>query len=256
MDDPREVFAGKKNNENFVSVNVLPKKMRNCILFIRGFNTDNIDNGDQYSNIYQVLSQKSDIEYLRYSINDDICEVYKNLCNKVMNNCYTHLIGHSMGGGLLMKYIHENKHHVSKYKKIILLMPLVYKTIINSCVSYLPFIRYMYFPKAFLLPASKLYTNGNLLNDNFLFIHLSQVVDMYHKLMLNSEDLVLSLNSNSNIFLFYADGEAFNTIPNNILSKIRNVVNVKGLHECFNSLDTSKLFFDKLLPHLDNLSPT
>ena len=53
------------------------------------------------------------------------------------------------------------------------------------------------------------------------------------------------------IFLFYADGEAFNTIPNNILGKIRNVVNVRGMHECFNSFDTSKLFFDTLLPYLD-----
>jgi pimeloyl-ACP methyl ester carboxylesterase len=224
------------------------------ILFIRGFGTDNIKTSDTYANIYIILSQDVNkiVRYFNYSPNEDIVKVYKRLCKVIKDNDFTHLVGHSMGGGLLMRYIYDHANDVSKYKQVILLMPLIYKIPFNKFFFNIPFVRNISVPNALVLPSSKAYSRGNILNDGFKLSKLKQVVEMYKEIMLESGEFVETLNDNrSNIVLFYANEEGYTPIPNSVLKKIKNKVCVDGLHECFNSLETVKEFFDKFLPYLE-----
>ena len=224
------------------------------ILFIRGFGTDNIKTSDTYANIYIILSQDVNkiVRYFNYSPNEDIVKVYKRLCKVIKDNDFTHLVGHSMGGGLLMRYIYDHANDVSKYKQVILLMPLLYKIPFNKFFFNIPFVRNISVPNALVLSSSKAYSRGNILNDGFKLSKLKQIVEMYKEIMLESGEFVETLNENrSNTVIFYAREEGYTPIPNSVLKKIKNKVYVDGLHECFNSLETVKEFFDKFLPYLE-----
>ena len=70
--------------------------------------------------------------------------------------------------------------------------------------------------------------------------------------MFDSDVLVNVLNKNkSNTVLFYAREEKITPVPQRVLKKIINKKYVNGLHECFNSLETVKEFFDKFLPYFE-----
>ena len=218
--------------------------MKRNILFIRGFNTymPTQDSFDGYSNIFD----KYDLEYFNYSPDEDILEVYAQLSNRISKGKYTHLIGHSMGGGLLMRYIHDKK--IDESVKIILLMPMIYKIPLNKVIANIHCSTYLKFPKALLIPNSKLYNHGNILNDSYNLLSVSQVVSMYNNIMLEPIEFASTIN-NSNCVLFYATREAFNLIPEQSLNLIKpkNLVMINGLHECFNSLGgESREFFKKL----------
>ena len=117
--------------------------------------------------------------YFNYSPNEDIVKVYKRLCKVIKDNDFTHLIGHSMGGGLLMRYIYDHPNDVSNYKQVILLMPLLYKTPFNKFFFNIPFVRNISVPNALVLPSSKVYLRGNILNDGFKLSKLKQVNNKY-----------------------------------------------------------------------------
>jgi pimeloyl-ACP methyl ester carboxylesterase len=142
-------------------------KNKNKILFIRGFNTDNIETNDTYVNIrYVLLSHSNSITYFNYKPNQDIDKVYQKMCDIIHRGKFTHLIGHSMGGGLLMRYIADYPQTIHRFKNVILLMPLLYKEPVNNFIAKIPFVRNVYLPKSTILPASKLYRVGNFLNDD------------------------------------------------------------------------------------------
>ena len=231
---------------------------RKRILFVRGFNTDNIRTNDAYSHVREVLSQKHTVEYFGYNPNDDIEDVYQRLCETIRANRSdgpTHLIGHSMGGGLLMRWVKD--HYTTKQtkyrqiEKVVLLMPLVYKVGILESLCQITLAGRLFVPKALILPASQTFTDGNLLNDDFSLLPVKQIVGMYRRYMLDSTDLVDTLNHHSDkVVLFYAKEEAFNVIPTEILDEIDHVVYVDGLHESFNGRNTSRAFFKALLRHI------
>jgi len=236
---------------------------RKRILFVRGFNTDNIRTNDAYSHVREVLSQTHAVEYFGYNPNDDIEDVYQRLCATIRANRHdgpTRLIGHSMGGGLLMRWVKDhytsNTTKRTKYRhieKVLLLMPLVYKVGRLEWICQIPFAWRLFVPKALILPASRLFTDGNLLNDDFSLLPVKQVVGMYRRYMLEATDLIDTLNRHSDkVVLFYAKEEAFNVIPTEILDEIDQVVYVDGLHESFNGRNTSHAFFKALLPHISN----
>jgi hypothetical protein len=222
--------------------------MKRNILFIRGFNTymATQDSFDGYSNILD----KYDLEYFNYSPDEDIVEVYSQLSKRIRKGKYTHLIGHSMGGGLLMRYIHDHK--IEHSVKIILLMPMIYKIPLNKVIANIPYSGNLKFPKALIIPNSKLYNQGNILNDNYNLLSISQVVSMYNNIMLEPIEFASTIN-NSNCVLFYATREALTLIPEQSLNLIKpkNLVMINGLHECFNSIGgDSREFFQKLALHL------
>jgi pimeloyl-ACP methyl ester carboxylesterase len=222
----------------------------NKILFIRGFRTNNIKSGDTYANILIVLNQNenNDVEYFNYSMDENIVKVYKRLQRVIKNDNFTHLIGHSMGGGLLLRYMYDHPDDISRYKHVMLLMPLLYKTPFNKFFFNIPLVRRLSLPNAF---SSKTYSTGNILNDGFKYSKLQQPADMYNKIMLEADEFVDVLNENRNTVIFYAREEGYTMIPKTVLKKIKNKVYVNGPHECFNSLETVKEFFEKFLPYFD-----
>jgi pimeloyl-ACP methyl ester carboxylesterase len=227
---------------------------QNKIMFIRGFNTDNKSN-DTYANVHIVLSQNANnnITYFNYSPDENILNVYKRLSKVLKDNDFTHVVGHSMGGGLLMRYIHDHPGEISKYKRVILLMPLLYKTPRNKFLTSIPFLTNVPLPITLFLPSAKAYKTGNIINDGFKLIKYQQVGGMYKEIMLDPDIFVDALNKNrSNTVVFYASEEGLNPIPKDVLKKIKNKVIVNGLHESFNSLDTVKDFFDNFLHFFDD----
>ncbi len=217
--------------------------MKQNILFVRGFNTKLTDTFDGYSSIKNVYPHMT---YFDYSPDEDLLNVYSRLQTQIKKGKYTHLIGHSMGGGLLMRYIYDHK--VSA--KVILLMPLIYKEPVNKIIASISFASNISCPKGLLIPNSNLYDQGSFVNDTFKLVSLSQVATMYNNIMLEPEQFISKLNSCPNYTLFYATKEAFNTIPDSILSQINNVERIDGLHEAFNSVGTSNSFFKKLAKYI------
>lgn len=228
--------------------------MKNKILVVRGFDTDNIKTNDTYANIHIVLSQNANnhIVYFSYGQDENIVNVYKRLCKVLKDNVFTHLIGHSMGGGLLIHYMYDHPDDISNYKHIILLMPLLYKTPFNRFIFKIPLVRNISLPNAVILPSARIYSTGNILNDGFKFSKMKQLVDVYDKIILEADESVDVLNRNkSNTVVFYAREERITPIPQRVLKKIKNKKYVNGLHESFNSLETVKGFFEKLLPYFE-----
>ena len=103
------------------------------VLFVRGFATDINSNYackfaySSFDNFF-MMSQYN-LEYFNYSPEEDLPDVYARLCDKIENNLFDVIIGHSIGGGLLLKFLTEHKNYmdcISKTtKKIIFLMPLI-----------------------------------------------------------------------------------------------------------------------------------
>jgi pimeloyl-ACP methyl ester carboxylesterase len=227
----------------------------NKIIIVRGFGTNNIKTNDSYANILIVLTQnpKNKVEYFDYNPDEDIVKVYKRLSKVLKDGEYTHLIGHSMGGGLVMRYIYDYPDEISKYRHVILLMPLLYKNPSNNFLLNIPFLKNIPLPNAIFLPSSKAYKTGNIINDGFKLTKFKQVAGMYNEIMLDSDVFVDTLNENRlNTVLFYAIEEGYNQIPTDVLKKIKNKKYINGLHESFNSLDTVKDFFYIFLPLFDD----
>jgi uncharacterized lipoprotein YddW (UPF0748 family) len=85
-------------------------------------------------------------------------------------------------------------------------------------------------------------------NDGLRFSKLKQPVEMYKEIMLESDEFIETLNENrSNTVLFYAREEGYVAIPKDVLKQIKNKEYVNGLHESFNSLETTKEFFEKFM---------
>ena len=58
-------------------------------------------------------------------------------------------------------------------------MPLLYKTPFNKFFFNIPFVRNISVPNALVLPSSKVYLRGNILNDGFKLSKLKQVNNKY-----------------------------------------------------------------------------
>ena len=152
-----------------------------------------------------------------------------------------------------MRYIYDYPDEISKYRHVILLMPLLYKNPSNKFLLNIPFLKNIPLPNAIFLPSSKQYKTGNIINDGFKLTKFKQVAGMYNEIMLDSDVFVDTLNENRpNTVLFYAKEEGYNQIPKDVLKKIKNKKYINGLHESFNSLDTVKVFFDIFLPFFDD----
>ena len=217
------------------------------LLLIRGYNTDIAIGDDHYLYLKQHLSQKYKVTYFNYAVTDDIQMVYKQLCVLIKKKKWDVLIGHSLGGALLTKYIRNND--VSAHKRVILLMPFIGTRTIHTLASLIPPLQSLRLPKALLVPSVFLYEGACILTDSWDSIPISQVYDMYADTQVSSNDFSF-INDASNIFMFYASQELLNTIDEVYLAKIspKKLNRVDGLHEVFYTPDTknAKSFFSKL----------
>jgi hypothetical protein len=181
------------------------------------------------------------LQYFNYSIDEDLHKVYNNLDKKIKNNNYDILIGHSLGGGLLLKYFTNNKESINKYKKIIYLMPLIHQQLIRKFL-FDTFSWVKYLPKYFICPNDSLFDNGNILNDTFVIIPIHQLATQYKDI----SSLDISLINNSNSHMLYVKNELLTPIDSVTLNKITNKTIINGKHECFNETSNCTEFFSLL----------
>ena len=222
------------------------------VLFIRGFNTDLKLGNKTYITFdnYFILSEY-ELTYFNYSVDENIKDVYLNLIRVINNNNFDIIIGHSLGGALLMKFCHEFK-NIKNYKKIIFLMPLVHKINLLNIISNIPLISYLYLPKVLFMPNIFLCEDENILDDTFSLTPLKQIIQSYQDILISDENIINTLKANENCILFYATDERFSVIDKATLKKIDNIIYVNGRHECFNESKNSNKFFKELANQIQN----
>ena len=209
------------------------------ILFIRGFysSEDDLktDVSIQIKRYFQNTKYKFD--YFSYKSNEDIPDVYARLCEHIKRGKYDSLMGRSMGGNLLSKYIQE--HDTTKYDNVVLLMP--YLQDVKAPLYKIPFAKYVYLPKCVALPNCALFEEGNLLNDNIDFVSIKQPTQLE---FMNDEQTIAFFDKYKHVRLIYAKDEQVAVM--NVVDQIKNKRIVDGLHECFHGVDGKSDFFDEL----------
>jgi hypothetical protein len=224
------------------------------VLFVRGYGSDmnssSVGSKYKYSSFDNFfMMSEYNLEYFNYSPEDKLSDVYAKLCDKIKNNLYDVIMGHSMGGGLLLKFLTEHKEFITKYNKIIFLMPIIERYIINDIVTNIPFVSDLYLPPALMFPAFRLRDGGNILNDDFAAIRAKQLAIMNNEYI---DKLDLSIINNKNCYMIYAKGEEFNVMSSSTLNSIKNKTILEGKHEMFSEANHSTKFFQTLKSLLEN----
>lgn len=221
------------------------------LLFVRGFATDmnsNCLSKHAYSSfdVFFMMSSYK-LEYFNYSPEEDLSTVYARLCDKIENNLYDAIIGHSLGGGLLLKFLTEHKNYVdciSKTdKKIIFLMPPIERSIAIDIIAGIPFIGNAYLPKLIVFPNNFLYDDGNILNDDIYPVLCKQIVTIQTEYI---DKMDLSIIDQNNCHMIYAKNELFNVISQKTLNTIKNKTVLEGKHQMFMEQNHSIKFFQTL----------
>jgi pimeloyl-ACP methyl ester carboxylesterase len=215
-------------------------------LFVRGFNTYMTNEYDRYHSIKTFLESRNiSVDYINYSTDRDIYRVYEKIGENFEKENYDYLIGHSMGGCLVTRFMYDHPEKIKSLKKIILLMPLIYKDPLTNIALNIPFMKSVKIPKPILIQEIKLYNEGNILNDRTLLtlLPLTQIADCYNKLMLPNNRLVKTLNK-ENCILFFAMEEMFSSTPQHILDEIKYKHIISGKHESFNDMSHAYNFFE------------
>lgn len=199
------------------------------------------------------MMSEYNLEYFNYSPEEDLSVVYTRLCDKIENNLFDVIIGHSIGGGLILKFLTEHKEYmdcISKTnKKIIFLIPLIEEYILYSTLSKIPLVEHLYVPKLLGFPNNSLYEEGNVFNDDFSPLLCKQWVTMISKYI---DKLDLSIINNNNCHMIYAKGEMFNVMSQRTLDKIKNKTILEGKHEMFMEASHSTKFFQTLKSLLES----
>ena len=172
---------------------------------------------------------------------EELIDVYSRLEDTINKGKFTIIIGHSLGGGLTLKYFSDNKKSIKKFSKIILLMPFITTDYPLTIISYIPFLNRISLPKGLIIPNSNLYDDGNILNDTFNFVSGKQLTTMVLDFI---PKLDLSLLESANFSLISAtDDKTGGYMNENTLSKINNKIVLEGKHQMFMDFDKCKEFF-------------
>jgi hypothetical protein len=223
------------------------------LLFVRGFSLSNDPEYDEYKQIQTFfMNSKYKLEYFSYTTEERLDEVYKRLEKTIQTVNYSVLMGHSMGGALLSKYCREND--ISKYEKIILLMPFI-RTIpfLDNLLTW-DFSREWRIPKAMIAPQSFIEgvkTNvfshfvSTLLNDSFSPIGIHQPFYSKDNLFLSDKQMIRLFKRN--VYLIHSPTDSLVSFEPELLSRIKNQYSVTGGHLSFSSKKYEDNFFDILL---------
>ena len=217
------------------------------VLFVCGFNThpDDQNDNDLYS-IFDIYFKYSpyNLYIFRYKLAEELYDVYDRLVYLLENNSYDIVITHSMGGSLIMKYL-MNKNNQLTDKKIIMLMPFIYKTPLLSCLSYFSFIENLYLPKCLIIPNGNLFSIGNICNDTMWLVSIKQIYQCAADFLLSEQKIVEIINGADNIHIIYVKDEQISSIPNNVLHKIATdkITHIKGKHIAFVDIEYNVDFF-------------
>ena len=217
------------------------------VLFVSGFNThpdeqpDNLDIYDCFLQHFKYSKYK--VTFFRYKREEPLDAVYKRMCELLVASECKLIIGHSLGGGLLVKYLSEHE----EKRKVILLMPFIsvprWKQIAFSYLYLSPFAFRL--PKCVAIPNSGLFEGGNIINDTATLLDLSQITFASNNLFLSEDEVIRVFETTSDIVMMYADDETISPIECELLDRIKKKVYVKGKHVSFADIITTKHFFDE-----------
>ena len=215
------------------------------VLFIKGFNTHrNTDNIYFAFDIYTIKNKSITIEYFNYEPSQNINDVYNEMKQQIQTTKYNILVGHSLGGGMLLRFCKEND--ISLFDKIIFLMPYIY-TSPYSLIHILSKMNLLCI-EGICLPQG--FLSNNCVENNYLFIPLKQICQVYKHVFLTSADIINTLNSSKNIYFVYANDEKVSPIDDNLLDKINDVIYVDGNHTCFCERNNNSIHFFRMLDDL------
>jgi len=229
--------------------------MKKKLLFVRGFSLSNNREYDEYKQIYAFFRMsKYKLKYFWYTTEEQLDQVYRRLEQTINHGNYSVLMGHSMGGALLSRFCREND--ISKYEKIILLMPFIRTNpVLNKLLTW-DFAREWRIPKAILVPQPHIVGTDmsvysfiicTLLNDSFALIGIHQPFYAKQKLFLTDIEIIDFFEHKSNIHLIHSTTDSLVSFDETVLSHIKNQYSVDGGHLSFSSKKYDNNFFDILL---------
>jgi hypothetical protein len=219
------------------------------VLFVRGFATSLNGPNRHIYDVIELFFQNPNysFEFFDYDPNSDLEIVYELLKKRLENLADPHktiVIGHSLGGGLLLNLI--DKGVLKRFHKIILIMPFIMSPSILKWVAKISFLSCISLPKCLLLPNRELFEYGNIFNDDWYLIPIKQLISFEKKFSLKSEQISNVLNHYFNVHMIYAKNEKLTAVHQNILNEIKNISFVNGNHLPFNEINCLKEFFQGL----------
>jgi hypothetical protein len=219
------------------------------ILFVCGYNThpddhpNNLDVYDAFNQYFQFSKYK--ITFFRYKMEERLDSVYKRMCDEISLPKYSILISHSLGGGLMTKYLSEH----NEDRKVILLMPFIkvpkWKHTTFVALNMMPLS--LRLPKWFVVPNNSLFKGGNFWNDDSTMLNLAQIIYAINYLFLDDATIVHTIEQTKDIILVYAEDETVSQIDMDLLNKINKKTFVQGKHVSFLDPYTTRAFFDLFL---------
>ena len=192
------------------------------ILFIRGFSTYDVVE-KHYAFFDVVYNKRNDFSFFYYSNMEDIRSVYARLVAVLRKGRSNVVMAHSLGGCLFVKYMSEFPETLRRFRKIVLLMPLVSKVAWMDCAfRAAPLLteRLSIFVPL-LLSSTDLSDNTVIVNDFYacdrarnqlvpfshLWVPAKQVFQCYRDVILPPDELVRLINGTPQCVLFHASNE-------------------------------------------------
>jgi hypothetical protein len=235
-----------------------PSYYRKRVLFVIGFGTNisTPESIDSYKSIRNYFLGRDDLEVQWFEYNPDqlLTDVYQGLQAKVESYSPDALIGHSLGGLLVYRYMVDRMAsptmtgHPLPFP--ILLMPFLQRPadILYRIIDILPrFVRNtLKIPFEIGFPAYKLWDEGNVLNARYDIVSFRQLFDAAD-IMTESEDEIVKQMVQMNAWTIYANDDNSTKITDSLLRSLlatQQFFQINGKHEAFSSRKNSSLFFE------------
>jgi len=210
---------------------------RKTILFVHGFDTVS---SKEYLLLDLLLSKTYIFTYFAYGPNEALLDVYQRLLDTIDTDKPDILIGHNVGGGLLVKYVKSDQY---KNEKTLLLMPFLCRNpILDSISNFLTF--YKIFDPKLMFP-----------KDSSL-VSFRQPYDMYMDKAIQLNDVLAFMKYKSNVTIFYAEDERLNIIDKTTLQQILPTCRLINGYWHSNNTDFFIRIYDRLTSRLSYLRNT
>lgn len=241
-------------------------QLKKRVLFVRGFGTDipTDDSVDDYKHIrnYFVGNDRFHVEWFEYGPNDKLTDVYAGLIQRICMESPDVLIGHSMGGCLVYRYMTDQLAAGTPIQSLpapILLMAylqeppyLLYKVIklLPRCIR-----NQIRIPLELGFKSSDLWDEGNVLNGSYRITLTRQIYDAVEYQAKSETELVKTLERMRAMMIVCREDVNGGMLTDKVLKGLRAsepvcLAEIDGKHEAFSSRKNSSVFvevFDAML---------
>jgi len=239
-----------------------PRQHKKRILFVRGFGQDipTDDSVDAYKHIrnYFVGNDRFHVEWFEYGPNDLLTDVYAGLIQRICMESPDVLIGHSMGGLLVYRYMTDQLDAgvgIQSLPTPILLMAYLQEPpdLLYKVVNLFPrFIRnQIRLPMEIMFPNCNVYDDGNVLNGSYRITLARQIYDAVEYQAKSETELVDSFERMRAMMIVCREDVNGGMLTDKVLRCLRAsepvcLAEIDGKHEAFSSRKNSSVFFEVL----------